>query len=77
MLVLSRKPNESIKIGDDIEITVVGVEGDKVKLGVKAPKDIEVHRSEVYQKIQEENLAASRVSGKALGALSKVLKQKE
>ena len=51
MLVLSRKKNESIVINDDITIVVVEIRGDKVRLGVEAPKEIPVHRSEVYQAI--------------------------
>ena len=54
MLVLSRQKDESIIIGDDIEITVVDVRGDKVRLGIAAPKDISVHRKEVYEAIQRE-----------------------
>ena len=60
MLVLSRKKNESIMIGDDIEIVVVEIKGDQVKLGVKAPKNITVHRAEVYEEIQQENKKASK-----------------
>jgi carbon storage regulator len=51
MLVLSRKKNESIVINDDITIVVVEIRGDKVRLGVEAPKEVPVHRSEVYQAI--------------------------
>ncbi|ACB85798.1 carbon storage regulator CsrA [Natranaerobius thermophilus] len=76
MLVLTRKQNESIMIGDDIEITVVGTEGDKVRLGIKAPKDVEIHRAEVYQKIQEENVKASQVSENVLDKLSDALQKK-
>ncbi|GAG02530.1 unnamed protein product [marine sediment metagenome] len=54
MLVLSRKKDESIMIGDDVEITIVGVRGDKVRLGITAPKSIPVHRREVYNAIQRE-----------------------
>jgi carbon storage regulator len=54
MLVLSRQKDESIVIGDDIEITIVDVRGDKVRLGIAAPKDIPVHRREVYDAIQRE-----------------------
>ena len=53
MLVLSRKKNESIVIRDDIVITVVEVRGDKVRLGIEAPKEVSVHRLEVYEKIKE------------------------
>jgi carbon storage regulator len=51
MLVLSRKPGESIVIGNDITVTVVGVEGGRVKLGFNAPKEVPIHRTEVYQRI--------------------------
>jgi carbon storage regulator len=54
MLVLSRKRNESIIIGDDITITVVDIRGDKVRLGVEAPIEISVHRQEVYEAIRRE-----------------------
>jgi carbon storage regulator len=54
MLVLSRQKDESIIIGDDIEITIVDVRGDKVRLGITAPKNITVHRREVYEAIQRE-----------------------
>ena len=59
MLVLSRKRDESIIIGDHIEIKVIGIEEGKVKLGISAPKDIEIHRKEVYVDIQEENKKAA------------------
>jgi carbon storage regulator len=58
MLVLSRQKDESIIIGDDVEITIVDVRGDKVRLGINAPKCITVHRREVYEAIQKEKLAA-------------------
>ena len=54
MLVLSRQKDESIVIGDDIEIVIVDVRGDKVRLGITAPKNISVHRREVYEAIQRE-----------------------
>ncbi len=59
MLVLSRQKDETIMIGDDIEITVVDIRGDKVRLGISAPSEIPVHRKEVYDAIRRENLAAS------------------
>jgi carbon storage regulator len=55
MLVLKRKLNQSIMIGDDIEVEILGVEGDQVKLGIRAPKHIEVHRKEIYISIQDTN----------------------
>ena len=54
ILVLSRQKDESIIIGDNVEITIVDVRGDKVRLGITAPKDIPVHRREVYEAIQRE-----------------------
>jgi carbon storage regulator len=54
MLVLSRQKDESIMIGDEVEITIVDVRGDKVRLGITAPKSIPVHRKEVYNAIQQE-----------------------
>lgn len=61
MLVLSRQRNETIMIGDDVEITVVDIRGDKVRLGVTAPNHIPVHRKEVYEAIQRESRAAADV----------------
>ncbi len=60
MLVLARRLNESFMIGDQIEIVVVEIRGDQVKIGIKAPKSISIHRKEVYEDIQKENLAASK-----------------
>jgi carbon storage regulator len=67
MLVLSRKKNESIIINDHITVTVVEIRGDKVRLGIDAPKDISVHRREVYEAIQSQAKAA-RDTGAAAGA---------
>ncbi|MEK4285468.1 MULTISPECIES: carbon storage regulator CsrA [Ureibacillus] len=61
MLVLSRKTNESIIIGDHIEIKVLAIEGEQVKLGIVAPKSVKVHRSEVFEAIQEQNKAALNI----------------
>lgn len=61
MLVLSRQRDETIMIGDDIEVTVVDIRGDKVRLGFSAPKDKSVHRKEVYDAIARENKAAAQV----------------
>jgi carbon storage regulator len=58
MLVLARRLNESIMIGDDIEIVVIDIKGDQVKLGIKAPRKVTVHRKEIYQEIKQENIAA-------------------
>jgi carbon storage regulator len=57
MLVLTRKSNQSIMIGDDIEVTVLSVMGEKVRIGIQAPRDIPVFRKEVYLEIQQERMA--------------------
>jgi carbon storage regulator len=64
MLVLSRHRDESIIIGDNIVVTVVDIRGDKVRLGIDAPSEIPVHRREVYEAIQRENLRATQLSPK-------------
>ena len=61
MLVLSRQRDETIMIGDNVEITVVDIRGDKVRLGITAPTRIPVHRKEVYDAIKRENAAAAEV----------------
>ena len=58
MLVLTRKSNQSIMIGDDIEVSVLAIMGEKVRIGIQAPRDVPVFRKEVYLEIQQENLAA-------------------
>ncbi len=60
MLVLSRQRDETIMIGDDVEITIVDIRGDKVRLGINAPRHIQVHRKEVYEAIQRENIEAAQ-----------------
>ena len=70
MLALARKVNESIMIGNDIEITVLEIKGDQIKLGVKAPKSVPIYRKELYVHIQEENKqAVSAVDVEALKGL--------
>ncbi len=69
MLVLSRQRDESIIIGDNIVVTIVDIRGDKVRLGIQAPTEIPVHRREVFEAIQRENLQASRMEPKDLADL--------
>jgi carbon storage regulator len=73
MLVLSRQKNEAIMIGDDIEIIVVDVRGDRVRLGITAPKEVPVHRKEIYEAIRRENIEASRSSLADLAELDKLI----
>jgi carbon storage regulator len=70
--VLSRQRDETIMIGDDIEVTVVDIRGDKVRLGINAPKAISVHRKEVYDAIRRENRAAAQVRPEDLSGLGKI-----
>lgn len=73
MLVVSRKQEESIIIGNEIEIVVVRIDRHTVRLGIKAPKHISVHRKEVYEEIRQENLAAAQTQSPAPEALSRLL----
>lgn len=61
MLVLARKVGEKLRIGDHIEVVVVEVKGDTVRLGIKAPRGVAIYRQELYEAIQRENLAASQL----------------
>lgn len=77
MLVLTRRHNESIMIGDSVEITVIDVKGDQVKLGISAPKEIKVHRKEIYLAIQKENIDASKSRLDRLGEIGGIFKGKK
>ena len=70
MLTLTRSVGETIRIGDDIEIHVVEVRGGTVRLGFKAPREVTIHREEVYRQIAEANLLAAKVTADSLGALA-------
>ena len=72
MLVLSRQRDETIMIGDDILVTVVDIRGDKVRLGITAPKEVTVHRKEVYEAIRRENRAAAQLKPDDLSGLGKI-----
>jgi carbon storage regulator len=75
MLVLTRHPNQSIMIGSDVIITVLEVRGDQVRIGIKAPRSVEVHREEVWAQLQKANRdAAVAPDAAALGALGGVKK---
>lgn len=74
MLVLTRKKGESIQIGEDIEITITHIKGDQVKIGIVAPKHVEIHRKEVWVDIQKENTEAAEAVGDLFGILAKVKK---
>lgn len=74
MLVLSRQRDETIMIGDDIEITVVDIRRDKVRLGINAPARVAVHRKEVYEAIRAENEQAARAAGDALADVASTVR---
>ncbi|MFJ8266892.1 carbon storage regulator CsrA [Peribacillus asahii] len=76
MLVLTRKLNESIMIGNDIEITILAIEGEQIKLGIQAPKHVDIHRKEVYLSIQQENNQALNTEVTTLTNLSEFFRKK-
>ncbi|MBE5812512.1 MAG: carbon storage regulator CsrA [Clostridiales bacterium] len=78
MLVLTRKRNQSIMVNDNIELTIIDIQGDQVRVGINAPKDVKVFRKEVYVEMTQENKEASNVTMDALSLLKNaILKQKK
>lgn len=75
MLVLTRKKDEKIIIGDEIEITVVDIDGGKVRLGIKAPEAIDIYREEVYREIEALNKEAAIKKGISIAELAKLIKK--
>ena len=73
MLVLTRRAGESVMIGDDVVITVLEARGDVIRLGIQAPRDVQVHREEVYRELQDANRAAASPTTDAMHALAKML----
>jgi len=71
MLVLTRKKNQSIVINDNIEITLLDIQGDQVRIGISAPRSVSVHRKEVFEEIQPENRKAAEIGNVSLGGLLK------
>ncbi len=74
MLILTRKLGECIRIGDDINITLLEIKGSQVKLGIEAPRNISIHRQEIYEKIRLENLESSDVSDSDLSRAASLFK---
>ncbi|MEA2063440.1 MAG: carbon storage regulator CsrA [Gemmatimonadota bacterium] len=72
MLILTRKLGESIAIGDQIKINLIDIQGKQVKIGVSAPKDVPIHRQEIYERIVGENLRASMASGQDILEISQL-----
>ncbi len=75
MLVLTRKPGEGIIIGDDVKITIVELKGGGVRIGIDAPREIKVHRQEVFDRIKQENKEATQWDIADLNELSNILDQ--
>jgi len=75
MLVLTRKKGQSIIIGDNIEITIVEVFGDQVRLGIQAPKEVSIHRKEIYLEIKEENVKAASANINGINEVFKNIKK--
>ena len=75
MLALTRKTGETIVIGDNIELTILAISKDQVKVGIDAPKNISIHRKEIYLQIKEENQQASNPSIEALDKMKNILKK--
>ena len=73
MLVLSRQRDESIIIGDNITVTIVDIRGDKVRLGINAPTEISVHRQEVYEAIQRENMKSAQIDPQETRPINRVV----
>ena len=74
MLVLSRRPHESFRIGHDVVITVLEVNGDKVRIGIDAPSHVQVHRQEVYEEVQRANAAAAATEQGATTDLARAVR---
>ena len=75
MLVLTRKPDQSIMVGADIEITVLEVRGEQVRLGIRAPRAVTVHRKEVFEQISQENRNASASAADSLPDFTEIIAQ--
>ncbi|MGH8016338.1 MAG: carbon storage regulator CsrA, partial [Candidatus Zixiibacteriota bacterium] len=76
LLILTRKLGESIAIGDNIKVSVLGIHGRQVRIGIEAPQDVIVHREEIYLKVQEENRKASKSISDSLVNVVRILKDK-
>ncbi len=74
MLVLTRRPGESVMVGDEVVVTVLEIRGDVIRLGITAPRSIQVHREEVYRELQASNRQAASPSDQAVRALAKLLR---
>jgi carbon storage regulator len=76
MLVLTRKSDESIKLGDDITITIVEIKGNSVRVGIKAPVDLRIYRKELYDRIKRENILSSNLFTNEFTKINEALKSR-
>ena len=77
MLILTRRVGETIVIGDDVIVTVLGIKGNQVRIGINAPKDVSVHREEIYQRIQQEKNTTPKQEEAAPAPVAPVRKKRE
>ncbi|GAA0418488.1 hypothetical protein Aca07nite_06110 [Actinoplanes capillaceus] len=77
MLVLTRRAGESVMIGDDVVVTVLEARGDVIRLGIQAPRDVQVHREEVYRELQDANRAAASPTDSAVKTLAEMFEKPE
>jgi carbon storage regulator len=75
MLVLTRKPGESLRIGEEVKITIIDIDGSNIKIGIDAPRSVSIYREEVYQRIKEENQAAVPKADVDMGSLAQLFKR--
>lgn len=77
MLVLTRKKGQSLIIGNDIEVTIIDIQGDQVRIGINAPKSVIVHRKEIYEEIRNENVSAASNKQIEINIINQEFKQKK
>ena len=77
MLVLTRKKGQSLMVGNDIEISIIDVQGDQVRIGIEAPRSVTIHRKEIYEEIRKENLSAVVGKDTDINALNQKFKKKD
>jgi carbon storage regulator len=77
MLVLTRKKGQTLMIGHDIELSIIDIQGDQVRIGINAPKNVTIHRKEIYEEIRKENLSAIAAKNTDIQVLNEQFKKKD